>query len=308
MATRSAFGASIAALAARPEVVVLDGEVGNSTHAEEFGKVAPERYFEMFIAEQQLVASATGLAIRGYRPFASTFAAFFSRAFDFIRMAGISGVNIALVGSHAGVEIGQDGPSQMALEDIAALRAVHGSVVLYPADATATVALVAQMAHTDGIVYLRTTRGAYPVIYPASETFPVGGCKVHRAGPRDQVALIGAGVTLHECLAAANELAAVGVPTRVIDLYSVKPLDRDTIVEACHVTGSRLVIVEDHYPEGGIGGAVLEALADAGVPALRVAHLAVSTLPGSGTPAELLDTAGISARHIVAAALRLGEQ
>jgi transketolase len=308
VATRSAFGASIAALAARPEVVVLDGEVGNSTHAEEFGKVAPERYFEMFIAEQQLVASATGLAIRGYRPFASTFAAFFSRAFDFIRMAGISGVNIALVGSHAGVEIGQDGPSQMALEDIAALRAVHGSVVLYPADATATVALVAQMAHTDGIVYLRTTRGAYPVIYPASETFPVGGCKVHRAGPRDQVALIGAGVTLHECLAAANELAAVGVPTRVIDLYSVKPLDRDTIVEACHVTGSRLVIVEDHYPEGGIGGAVLEALADAGVPALRVAHLAVSTLPGSGTPAELLDTAGISARHIVAAALRLGEQ
>ena len=308
VATRSAFGAAIAALTARPEVVVLDGEVGNSTHAEEFGKVAPERYFEMFIAEQQLVASATGLAIRGYRPFASTFAAFFSRAFDFIRMAGISGVNIALVGSHAGVEIGQDGPSQMALEDIAALRAVHGSVVLYPADATATVALVGQMAHTDGIVYLRTTRGAYPVIYPAGETFPVGGCKVHRAGPRDQVALIGAGVTLHECLAAANELAAVGVPTRVIDLYSVKPLDRDTLVAACHVTGSRLVIVEDHYPEGGIGGAVLEALADAGVPALRVAHLAVSTLPGSGTPAELLDAAGISARHIVAAALRLGEQ
>jgi transketolase len=308
VATRSAFGAAIAALALRPEVVVLDGEVGNSTHADEFQKVAPDRYFEMFIAEQQLVAAAMGLAVRGYRPFASTFAAFFSRAFDFIRMAGISGVNIALVGSHAGVEIGQDGPSQMALEDIAALRAVHGSVVLYPADATATVALVGEMAHTDGVVYLRTTRGAYPVIYSAGENFPVGGCKVHRAGPDDQVALVGAGVTLHECLRAANELAAIGVLARVIDLYSLKPLDRDTLVATCHVTGSRLVIVEDHYPEGGIGAAVLEALADAGIPALRAAHLAVSSLPGSGTPAELLDAAGISARHIVAAALRLGER
>ena len=308
VATRSAFGAAVAALAARPDVVVLDGEVGNSTHAEEFGKVAPGRYFEMFIAEQQLVASATGLAVRGYRPFAATFAVFFSRAFDFIRMAGISGVNICLVGSHAGVEIGQDGPSQMALEDIAALRAVHGSVVLYPADATSTVRLVGQMADTDGIVYLRTTRGAYPVIYPAGEAFPVGGCKVHRAGPGDQVALIGAGVTLHECLAAADELADTGIRARVIDLYSVKPLDRDALMEACQVTGSRLVIAEDHYPAGGIGGAVLEALADAGVPALQVAHLAVGDLPGSGTPAELLDAAGISARHIAAAARRLAGQ
>jgi len=308
VATRSAFGAAVAALAARPDVVVLDGEVGNSTHAEEFGKVAPGRYFEMFIAEQQLVASATGLAVRGYRPFAATFAVFFSRAFDFIRMAGISGVNICLVGSHAGVEIGQDGPSQMALEDIAALRAVHGSVVLYPADATSTVRLVGQMADTDGIAYLRTTRGAYPVIYPAGEAFPVGGCKVHRAGPGDQVALIGAGVTLHECLAAADELADTGIRARVIDLYSVKPLDRDALMEACQVTGSRLVIAEDHYPAGGIGGAVLEALADAGVPALQVAHLAVGDLPGSGTPAELLDAAGISARHIAAAARRLAGQ
>ena len=302
VATREAFGAGVAALAARPEVVVLDGEVGNSTHAEEFAKVAPDRYFEMFIAEQQLVASATGLAVRGYRPFASTFAVFFARAFDFIRMAGISGVNICLVGSHAGVEIGQDGPSQMALEDIAALRAVHGSVVLYPADATSTVALVERMADTEGIAYLRTTRGAYPVIYPAEEGFAVGGCKVHRAGPNDQVALIGAGVTLHECLAAADELLGTGIAARVIDLYSVKPLDRHALVEACEVTGSRLVIAEDHYRAGGIGGAVLEALADAGVPALKVAHLAVSSLPGSGTPAELLDAAGISARHIAAAA------
>ena len=308
VATRSAFGAAIAALAARPDVVVLDGEVGNSTHAEEFAKAAPGRYFEMFIAEQQLVAAATGLAVRGYRPFAATFAVFFSRAFDFIRMAGISGVSICLVGSHAGVEIGQDGPSQMALEDIAALRAVHGSVVLYPADATAAVALTGQMARTDGIVYLRTTRGAYPVIYPAGEAFEVGGCKVHRAGPGDQVALIGAGVTLHECLAAAGELAGAGIPARVLDLYSVKPLDAGALIEACQVTGSRLVIAEDHYPEGGIGAAVLETLAAAGVPSLQIAHLAVSGLPGSGTPAELLDAAGISARHITAAARRLAGQ
>jgi transketolase len=308
VATRVAFGAGIAALAARPEVVVLDGEVGNSTHAEEFAKVAPDRYFEMFIAEQQLVASATGLAVRGYRPFASTFAVFFSRAFDFIRMAGISGVDICLVGSHAGVEIGQDGPSQMALEDIAALRAVHGSVVLYPADATSTVALVAQMPDTDGIVYLRTTRGAYPVLYPPGEAFPLGGSKVHRANPDDQVALIGAGVTLHECLAAAAELAGGGISARVIDLYSVKPLDRAALVDACQVTGGRLVIAEDHYPAGGIGSAVLEALADGGVHALRVAHLAVSGLPGSGTPAELLDAAGISARHIAGAARRLADR
>ena len=305
VATRVAFGAAIVALAARPEVVVLDGEVGNSTHAEEFAKVAPDRYFEMFIAEQQLVASATGLAVRGYRPFACTFAVFLSRAFDFIRMAGISEVNICLVGSHAGVEIGEDGPSQMALEDIAALRAVHRSIVLYPADATATVALVAQMARTDGIAYLRTTRGAYAVIYSADEQFPIGGCKVHRASPDDRVTLIGAGVTLHECLVAAELLADAGISVRVIDLYSIKPLDRETLVAACEDTDGRLVIVEDHYREGGIGGAVLEALADASVPALRVAHLAVSTLPGSGTPAELLDAAGISARHIVAAALRL---
>ncbi|MEO8888889.1 MAG: transketolase [Jatrophihabitantaceae bacterium] len=305
VATRAAFGAAIAALAARPEVIVVDGEVGNSTHADEFGQVAPERYFEMYIAECQLVATAVGLAVRGYVPFAATFAVFFSRAYDFIRMAGISQVNIRLVGSHAGVEIGEDGPSQMALEDLAALRAVHGSIVLYPADAPSTAALVAEMADTDGIVYLRTTRGAYPVLYTSEEAFPVGGSKTHRAGPDDQVALIGAGVTLHECLAAADELAASGVAVRVIDAYSVKPIDRDALVEACQSTGSRLVVAEDHYPEGGLGAAVLEALADAAVPALHVAHLAVRGLPGSGTPAELLNEAGISARHIVDAARRL---
>lgn len=220
-------------------------------------------------------------------------------------MAGISQVNIRLVGSHAGVEIGADGPSQMALEDLAALRAVHGSIVLYPADATCTAALVALMADTAGIVYLRTTRGAYPVLYSPEETFVVGGSKAHRAGSADEVALIGAGVTLHECLAAADELAASGIAVRVIDAYSVKPIDRDTLVDACRVTGSRLVVAEDHYSEGGLGSAVLEALADASVPSLRVAHLAVQGLPGSGTPAELLNEAGISARHIVNAARRL---
>ena len=302
VATRVAFGAAIAALAARPDVVVIDGEVGNSTHADEFGKVAPERYFEMFIAECQLVATAVGLAVRGYVPFAATFAVFFSRAYDFIRMAGISQVNIRLVGSHAGVEIGEDGPSQMALEDLAALRAVHGSVVLYPADATATAVLTALMADIDGIVYLRTTRGAYPVLYGPGETFDVGGSKTHRASPEDQVALIGAGVTLHECLAAADGLAEAGIAARVIDAYSLKPIDRDTLIDACRVTGGRLVVVEDHYPEGGLGGAVFEALADADVPALHIAHLAVRDLPGSGTAAELLNEAGISAPHIVDAA------
>ncbi len=305
VATRAAFGAALAALAVRPEVVVVDGEVGNSTHADEFQKVCPERYFEVFIAECQLVATAVGLSVRGYVAFASTFAVFFSRAYDFIRMAGISEVSIRLVGTHAGVEIGEDGPSQMALEDLAALRAVHGSIILYPADAPSTAQLVLQMADTPGVVYLRATRGAYPVLYGPDDTFPIGGSKVHRANPENRVALIGAGVTLHECLVAADELARRGVSVRVIDLYTIKPVDRQTLIEACHVTDGRLVVVEDHYREGGIGSAVLEALADASVPALRVTHLAVEGLPGSGTPAELLDAAGISSRHIVDAALDL---
>ncbi len=305
VATRKAYGDALAALAARPEVVALDGEVSNSTHAEEYKKVRPDGFFEMFIAEQQLVAAAVGLSVRHYIPFASTFAAFFSRAYDFIRMAGISQVSIRLSGSHAGVEIGTDGPSQMALEDLASLRAIHGSVVLYPSDAVSAAHLVKVMADTPGIVYLRTTRGAYPVLYTGDETFSVGGSYVHRAGPDDQVTLIGAGVTLHECLAAAEELARNDIAARVIDLYSVKPIDRETLMEACQVTGGRLVIVEDHYPEGGLGAAVLEAVAGGHMPQLRVAHLAVGGLPGSGPPAELLDAAGISARHIVDAALEL---
>jgi len=308
VATRAAFGAAISALAVRPQVVVLDGEVGNSTHAGEFRDVCPERFFEMFISEQQLIASAVGLSVRGYIPFASSFAAFLvARPYDFIRMAGVSEANIRLVATHAGVEIGQDGPSQMALEDIAAMRAIHTSVVLYPSDAPSTAALVATMADTDGIVYLRATRGAYPVIYGPGEEFPIGGCKPHRAGPNDQVALIGAGVTLHECLAAAAQLAQGGIAARVIDLYSIKPLDRDTLIDTCRITNGRLVVVEDHYPQGGIGGAVMEALADADVGELHVTLLGVAGLPMSGQPAELLDAAGISSRHIVAAAHNLVE-
>lgn len=306
VATRAAFGAAVRALAARPEIVVLDGEVGNSTHAEEFKDAAPERYFEMFIAEQQLIASAVGLSVRGYVAFAASFAAFLiSRPFDFIRMAGVSEASIRLVGTHAGVEIGPDGPSQMALEDIAAMRAVHTSTVVYPADAPSTAKLVQAMADTPGISYLRATRGAYPVIYGAEEEFPLGGCKVHGAGPDDVVSLIGAGVTVHECLAAASQLADAGINARVIDLYSIKPIDVDTLRRTCRETGGRIVVAEDHYPEGGIGSAVLEALAGPNTPEIRAVLLAVKGLPASGKPEELLDAAGISARHITAAARSL---
>src|SRR6516165_3253947 len=216
VATRLAFGQALAAVGARGNVVALDGEVGNSTHAEEFAKAYPERYFEMYIAEQQLVAAAVGMSVRGYVPFAATFAAFFTRAYDFIRMAAISQANIRLCGSHAGVEIGADGPSQMALEDLAMMRAVHGSTVLYPSDAVSAAALVDEMARTDGISYLRTTRGAYPVLYAAEESFRPGGSKILRSGPSDAVTLIGAGVTLHECLRAADELAQDGIGARVV--------------------------------------------------------------------------------------------
>ena len=304
VATRLAFGQALAAVGARGNVVALDGEVDNSTHLEEFAKAHPERYFEMYIAEQQLVAAAVGLQVRGYIPFAGTFAAFLSRAYDFIRMSAISQANIRLSGSHAGVEIGADGPSQMALEDLAMMRAVHGSTVLYPSDATSAAYLTAQMAERSGIVYMRTTRGAYPVLYGPDEAFPIGGAKVVRSGPDDRVTLIGAGVTLHNCLAAADELGRDGISARVVDVYSVKPIDAQTLIAAADATSGRLVVAEDHYPEGGIGGAVLEALNDAGHP-VRISHLAVRGLPGSGTPAELMEAAGISAGQIARAAREL---
>jgi len=306
VATRRAYGDAVTALGARdPRVVALDGEVSNSTYADAFAKAHPDRYFEMFIAEQQMVAAAVGLSVRGYKPFASTFAAFLTRAHDFIRMAAISRASVRLVGSHAGVEIGADGPSQMALEDLAMMRAVQGSSVFYPSDAVSTAALVDVMAGTDGITYLRTTRGAYPVLYDDGEQFPAGGSKILRSDPSDAVTLIGAGVTLHACLLAADQLAPRGIRARVIDLYSIKPIDVETLAAAARATEGRIVVAEDHHPEGGLGSAVAAALLGANLQQLRLQHLSVSELPGSGTTAELLNSAGIDAPHIAKAAMAL---
>ena len=246
---------------ARGDVVVVDGEVSNSTYSELFREAHPERFFEAYIAEQQLVATAVGMQRRGWKPFASTFAAFLTRAYDFVRMAAVSRANMRLCGSHAGVSIGEDGPSQMGLEDLAAFRAVHSSTVLYPSDANQTVRLVELMADLDGISYLRTHRGALPVIYGPDERFEVGGSRVVREG--GDVALVGAGVTLHEALAAAERLAADGVQARVIDLYSVKPVDVDTLAPAAADTGA-IVTAEDHWAEGGLGDAVLGGARGAG--------------------------------------------
>jgi transketolase len=302
VATRKAYGEALAAVGSSDGLVVaLDGEVSNSTFAEIFAAAHPERYFEMYIAEQQMAAAAVGIQVRGWKPFASTFAAFWSRAYDFVRMAAISRANIRLCGSHAGVSIGEDGPSQMALEDLAAFRAVHGSTVLYPSDGNSTAKLVAEMAKREGIVFLRTTRGATPVLYGADEEFPIGGSKVVRDG--DDVTLVGAGITLHEALKAADTLAEEGVSARVIDLYSVKPIDADTLRAAAEAT-SGIVTVEDHWPEGGIGEAVLSVFAEA-EEGPRVVRLAVSDMPGSGKPDELIAAAGIDAEHIVAAARKL---
>jgi transketolase len=298
VATRKAYGDALAAVGkADGLVVALDGEVSNSTFAEIFAAAEPERYFEMYIAEQQMAAAAVGIQVRDWKPFASTFAAFWSRAYDFIRMAAISRANIRLCGSHAGVSIGEDGPSQMALEDLAAFRAVHGSTVLYPSDGNSTAKLVAEMADLQGIVFLRTTRAATPVLYDADEDFPVGGSKVVRDG--DDVTIVGAGITLHEALKAADTLAEEGVSARVIDLYSVKPIDAETLRAAAEVTGA-IVTAEDHWPEGGLGEAVLSVFAeDEEQP--RIVLLAVKDMPGSGKPDELIAAAGIDAQHIAAA-------
>ena len=304
VATRKAYGDALKALGdAREDVVALDGEVSNSTYAEIFRDAHPERYFEMYIAEQQMLAAAVGMQVRGWKPFASTFAAFFTRAYDFIRMAAISRANIKLCGSHAGVSIGEDGPSQMALEDLAAFRAVHGSTVLYPSDANQTAKLVEAMADLEGIVFLRTTRANTLVLYEPGDDFPVGGSKVVRSSDEDEVTLIGAGITLHEALKAADALAEDGVSARVIDLYSVKPVDEETLRAAAEATG-RFVVAEDHWAEGGLGETVLSAFADSDEKP-RVEHLAVRELPGSGKPEELLAAAGIDAEHIAAAARRL---
>jgi len=299
VATREAYGDAIAKLGeADPRVVALDADVKNSTFSDRFEKKFPDRFYQNFIAEQVMVGAAMGLAARGAIPFPSTFACFFSRAADFIRMAAISNVGIKLAGSHAGVSIGEDGPSQMALEDLAMCAAQPNFAVLYPSDAVSAERLVALMAYHSGPAYMRTSRPKTPVIYANDETFTIGGLKVLRESGNDVATVIGAGVTLFEALKAHDELKASGMPIRVIDLYSVSPIDRDGLVAAARATGGHLITVEDHYPVGGIGDAVAAAVADAG---FTVHRLAVREIPRSGKPEELLDRFGISARHIVSA-------
>ncbi|MGP4111949.1 transketolase [Streptomyces sp. 4N509B] len=303
VATRDAFGRAITALgSARPEIVVLDGEVSDSTRTQAFATEHPERFQECYIAEQQMVAAAVGLQVRGLVPFVATFAAFLTRAHDMVRMAAVSRASIALAGSHAGVAIGEDGPSQMGLEDLALFRSVHDATVLYPCDAHQAAQLTAAMAEVSGVRYLRTTRGASPVIYGPEERFHIGGSRLLRASDRDQVTLVAAGVTVHEALAAARELERDGIAARVVDLYSVKPVDVPTLRTAAEDTGC-LVTVEDHRPEGGLGDAVLDAFTD-GRPVPRLVRLAVRTMPGSATADEQLREAGIDARSIADAARR----
>jgi transketolase len=298
VATRKAFGESLAWLAGeRDGLVVLDGEVGNSTYTEDVEAVAPQRFLQMYIAEQTLIGTQTGLQALGKTAFAATFGAFLTRAYDQIRMAAIGRADLRLCGSHAGVSIGEDGPSQMALEDLAALRAIHGTTVLYPADGNATVRLVTSMADLRGISYLRTTREATETLYGPEEDFPIGGSKTLRHG--EDVALVAAGITVHESLRAADLLAAVGIEGRVIDCYCVKPIDAETLRGAAE-TGL-LIVVEDHRIEGGLGDAVLDALAGSGPLTGRVIKLAVTDMPGSGTPEELRAWAGIDAEAIVGA-------
>ena len=297
VATREAWGTALAAVGAvDPRIVALDADVKNSTFSDRFEKKFPERFYEMFIAEQVMVGAAMGFAARGAVPFPSTFACFLYRAADFIRMAGISKNNVKLTGSHAGVSIGEDGPSQMALEDLAMMRAIPDAVVLYPCDAVSTERLVAAMAQHQGVSYMRTSRPKTPVIYGADETFPIGGSKVLRQSADDVAMVVGAGVTVFEALKAYDRLKAEGIAIRVVDAYSVQPVDSATLKAGAQASGGIVITVEDHYAAGGLGDAVSEALAPAGV---VVQRLAVREIPRSGEPDELIDKFGISARHIV---------
>jgi transketolase len=303
VSTSTAFGAALAALGdVRPDVVVLDGEASGATRTGLFARSHQDRFFECYGAEQQLIAAAVGMQTQGWIPFAATFAAFFTRAFDFIRMAAVSRASIRLVGSQAGVWTGQDGPSQMGLEDLAMLRAVHGSTVLCPCDANQAAWLTGVMADLPGLSYLRTCGGDTPVIYQPRERFAIGGSRVLRSSPDDQVTLVAAGVTVHEALAAADLLAEDGIRARVIDAYSVKPVDTLTLRAAARETG-RIVTVEDHWPEGGLGDAVLSAVASGGDPLPSVRKLAVRSMPGSATPDEQLQLAGIDMASIASAAV-----
>jgi len=305
VATREAYGAALAALASmRGDVVALDGEVSNSSGSAQFIEAHPDRYFEMFIAEQQLVAATVGIGTRGWVAYASTFAAFLSRAYDFVRMAAVSRASLRLVGSHAGVSIGEDGPSQMALEDMASLRAVHGSAVLHPSDANQTAQLVAAMADRSGITYLRTLRGKTEVLTDPDEPIRIGGSRqVQLSGSGDDLLIIACGITVDQAHRAGTELTEQGYAVRVLDCYSVKPIDAESVQSFAAATRA-VITVEDHWPEGGLGDAVLDALAELpDHPPVR--KLAVRELPGSGTPEELLHEAGIDAAGIIDAAREL---
>jgi transketolase len=299
VATREAYGHAIARLgAADDRVVALDADVKNSTFSEKFEQQHPERFYETFIAEQVMIGAAMGLAARGAIPFPSTFAAFLTRAYDFIRMAAISNVNVKMAGSHAGVSIGEDGPSQMALEDLAMMRAQPNIAVLYPSDAVSTERLVETMAYHPGPAYMRTSRPKTPVIYGPDETFEIGGLKILRQSSSDVATIIGAGITLFEALKAHEELKTQDVNVRVVDLYSLQPIDAASLIRCAQESNGRLITVEDHYPAGGIGDAVASAVAGHG---FTVTRLAVHEIPRSGMPDQLVDHYGISARHIVAA-------
>lgn len=299
-ATREAFGAALLALGeANSQVVALDADVKNSTYSDKFGKRFPDRFLENFIAEQNMLGAAAGVAACGKIPFVATFAAFFTRAYDFIRMAAISQSNIKLVGTHVGVSIGEDGPSQMGLEDLAMMSAQPGVTVLYPSDAMSMYKLVESAASHKGMVYLRAGRPKTPVIYGTEETFRIGGSKVLRQSAADRLTIVAAGVTLFEALKAHDQLKAAGIATRVVDLYSIVPVDQATLIESARATGGRFLTVEDHYAHGGLGDAVLSALASEGV---RVRKLAVRDIPRSGKPEELVDHFGIGVRSIVEAA------
>ena len=303
VATRNAYGTALAALGAIDRrIVALDADVGNSTFSQTFEQAHPDRFYQAYIAEQAMVGTAMGLAARGAIPFPSTFACFLSRAYDFIRMAGISDLNVKLAGSHAGVSIGEDGPSQMALEDLAMMRAVPNCAVLYPCDAVSAERLVAVAAAHRGLVYIRTSRPKTPVIYDASDAFEIGGSKTLRESPEDVVTVVAAGVTVFEALKAADELAKTGVLIGVIDAYSVAPVDGAALIRAGKRSGNVLITVEDHYASGGLGDAV-----SAAVSAERIAvhRLAVQEIPRSGTPEELLEKYGISANCIMAAVRRV---
>ena len=296
VATRRAYGNALARIfPSFPDIVVLDAEVSNSTYSEIFRKKYPERFFEMFIAEQNMVGTALGLSRRGKVPFVSSFAAFLTRSFDQIRMSQYSGPNIKFCGSHAGVSIGEDGPSQMGLEDIAMFRTVLNSVVLYPSDAVSTERLVEAAAKYHGLLYIRTTRSETPILYSMIDEFHIGGCKILRKSDHDRVTLVAAGITLHEALAAHEELRDAGTFIRVIDLYSIKPIDAKTLMEAARDTGA-IITVEDHFSEGGIGEAVQSVLSATSVP---VYSLAVRKMPKSGKPEELLDYEEISRKAII---------